>query len=957
MSDGECSDLDLLIRLIDQPVADDSGDDDSSSSSSSSPAEDPNAECFEDGDYDEDDEPYWRSRLTGETDIDIDIRCLQEKLYYNENDYDSHVDLIKILRREKKLCTLHAARQRMSKVFPLTEDLWLTWLKDEIARAEEDSDREKIYELFERAVKDYLCPNVWLEYAQYSIGGIGQEGGIARVRDILERAVIAVGLHVTKGASIWEAYREFENAMLATMQPEPGGVATPEQEQKIKAQLDKIHSLYRRELGIPLIDMESTLMEYENWSDKPMPEAPLHIYGKALKQLQKYKPFENALLVAKAPRLAEYQAYIDFEMEIGDPTRIQLIYERALGENCLVPDLWASYTRYLDKQLKVKDVVLSACERAVRNCPWAVKLWKQYLLAMERNEVDHQAITDTFVKGTNAGFNQATDYVEIWQAYLDYLRRRVDFAEVSSKELEELRSYFARSLQFLKRVEERFPESGDPSCSVMQDWARVEACWCNNMEKARELWDDIMARGNAKYANMWLEYYNMERAHGDFFHSRKALYRAIQFTHDYPEHICEVLLSLERLEGTLEDWDTAVHRTELRMARVKEQRAKAEAKEAALAKEQQEKVEQRRQARAKKRSIRRLQKAAAKRKAADDGGWEKEAEAAVPAKKAVPSYYSEDYYYSDEEEMKRQLELELERNIELEAELSGKEEDPKPKEEAAAPKRKDAPKVPHDSRKENFTVFVSNLSYNMAEPEVKLQGLFSSCGEVSEVRPIYSNKGTFRGYCYVEFKDERSAARAFELDRTVVEGRPMFVSPYVDKSKNPDFKVFKYSTALEKHKLFISNLPFSCTKEELEEICSAHGKVKDIRMVTNRAGKPKGLAYVEFEHEADASQALLKMDGLTIRDFVINAAISNPPSRRFPEKPESQDQNLRQGSGSRRKRRTQLALVPRALQRHNNPAGQAENGTVQPPAATPAPSAEEPKMMSNADFAQLLLKK
>lgn len=34
-----------------------------------------------------------------------------------------------------------------------------------------------------------------------------------------------------------------------------------------------------------------------------------------------------------------------------------------------------------------------------------------------------------FEKALNAGFIQATDYVEIWQAYLDYLRRRVDFTQ------------------------------------------------------------------------------------------------------------------------------------------------------------------------------------------------------------------------------------------------------------------------------------------------------------------------------------------------------------------------------------------------------------------------------------------------------------------------------------------------------------------------------------------------
>jgi len=62
----------------------------------------------------------------------------------------------------------------------------------------------------------------------------------------------------------------------------------------------------------------------------------------------------------------------------------------------------------------------------------------------------------TFEKALSAGFIQATDYVEIWQAYLDYLRRRVDFKQDSSKELEELRSAFSRALEYLKQeVEER----------------------------------------------------------------------------------------------------------------------------------------------------------------------------------------------------------------------------------------------------------------------------------------------------------------------------------------------------------------------------------------------------------------------------------------------------------------------------------------------------------------------
>lgn len=35
------------------------------------------------------------------------------------------------------------------------------------------------------------------------------------IRQIFERALTAGGLHVTKGAIIWEAYREFENVLVS----------------------------------------------------------------------------------------------------------------------------------------------------------------------------------------------------------------------------------------------------------------------------------------------------------------------------------------------------------------------------------------------------------------------------------------------------------------------------------------------------------------------------------------------------------------------------------------------------------------------------------------------------------------------------------------------------------------------------------------------------------------------
>jgi RNA recognition motif-containing protein len=57
------------------------------------------------------------------------------------------------------------------------------------------------------------------------------------------------------------------------------------------------------------------------------------------------------------------------------------------------------------------------------------------------------------------------------------------------------------------------------------------------------------------------------------------------------------------------------------------------------------------------------------------------------------------------------------------------------------------------------------------------------------------------------------------------------------------------------------------------------GKLKEVRIVTYKNGKSKGLAYIDFEDEQSASKALIQTDGMLIGEQQIAVAISNPPKR------------------------------------------------------------------------------
>ncbi|CAG2237410.1 SART3 [Mytilus edulis] len=240
--------------------------------------------------------------------------------------------------------------------------------------------------------------------------------------------------------------------------------------------------------------------------------------------------------------------------------------------------------------------------------------------------------------------------------------------------------------------------------------------------------------------------------------------------------------------------------------------------------------------------------------------------------------------------------------------------------------------------------------------------MFSKFGEIQEIRLIKNFKGRSKGYAYIEFPDELCVIEALKFDRTPLDGRPVYVSRCEDKSvRKPQFK---FATELEKNKLFIKGLPFTCTKEALSNIFSQHGKLKDVRLVTYRSGAPKGLAYVEFENETEATQAVMKTDGLAIGEHTISVAISCPPDRR-PQK----DQFVPSlGSGKketevRGKARTQVSLLPRALKTagaaSSNEKSLSKSSSSSAAAAAAAanekPGSKEQSGKSNDDFRKMLL--
>lgn len=84
------------------------------------------------------------------------------------------------------------------------------------------------------------------------------------------------------------------------------------------------------------------------------------------------------------------------------------------------------------------------------------------------------------------------------------------------------------------------------------------------------------------------------------------------------------------------------------------------------------------------------------------------------------------------------------------------------------------------------------------------------------------------------------------------------------------------------NKLYVGNLPFSLTEEQLEKLFSEKGKVVSVAMPIDReTGRKRGFAFVEMESKEDADAAIQHFNGETIdgRKIVVNESRPKVRSR------------------------------------------------------------------------------
>lgn len=79
-------------------------------------------------------------------------------------------------------------------------------------------------------------------------------------------------------------------------------------------------------------------------------------------------------------------------------------------------------------------------------------------------------------------------------------------------------------------------------------------------------------------------------------------------------------------------------------------------------------------------------------------------------------------------------------------------------------------------------------------------------------------------------------------------------------------------------KIYVGNLPFSATEQDVRALFEAHGAVQSVALINDReTGRPRGFGFVEMPR-ADAARAIQNLNGQDMggRPLKVNEAQDKP---------------------------------------------------------------------------------
>ncbi|XP_035514934.1 probable RNA-binding protein 19 [Morone saxatilis] len=198
-----------------------------------------------------------------------------------------------------------------------------------------------------------------------------------------------------------------------------------------------------------------------------------------------------------------------------------------------------------------------------------------------------------------------------------------------------------------------------------------------------------------------------------------------------------------------------------------------------------------------------------------------------------------------------------------------------------------------------FTVKLRGAPFSVKEQQIRE---FMTPLKPAAIRIGKNESGNRTGYVYVDLHSEEQVEKALKKNKDYIGGRYIEVfrvdaSGGKGKKDRKDKEIDRNFTrklkedeeeedVAESGRLFLRNLPYTCTEEEIKELFSKHGPLSEVLFpIDNLTKKPKGFAFITYMIPENAVTALAQLDGHVFQGRMLHLL----PSTVKKEKTDSSD--------------------------------------------------------------------
>lgn len=104
--------------------------------------------------------------------------------------------------------------------------------------------------------------------------------------------------------------------------------------------------------------------------------------------------------------------------------------------------------------------------------------------------------------------------------------------------------------------------------------------------------------------------------------------------------------------------------------------------------------------------------------------------------------------------------------------------------------------------------------------------------------------------------------------------------------------------------IFVGNLSFSTTEDDIRQAFEAHGAVERVNLITDRdTGRSRGFGFVEMSDDAQADKAIAALNGAEIGGRTLKVNVARPREARGNSFGGGGQRGERGGFGGNRQRR------------------------------------------------------